>query len=770
MRGAKRLGRPWLAVVVVTAVLVSPGIGAKVAFFSGEKGGPPAMARGDRRLQVTTSSPRGPSTTYETVPSLNWTELAANGIRPSNRSFASLAFDPSSNQLVLFGGARGTGLSAPLGDTWVLSGGTWTELCGGGAGEPGCGSPPPPDDQVPMTWDPATHSLLLVNSSGKTWSFRNDTWAEIDPNQTVSTGRGAVMSYDPYDGETVLYSPNESAYWGSTFVFSNGSWTQIVDPTSLGPLARIDEAFFFDNLSNELVLFGGIKPAGCGCFNDTWTFQANRWTELSPDQSPPGGQAEGDYDPVFQYGAVYTPGPLVAWNETWVFDNGNWTNETESLAAAPPQRVGATMAYDPALGYSLSFGGIWVEPDNQTWALSDPLTATVTVTPSTIDLGQSLFINVTAVGGGEPYQLTFSQVPLGCSPPPTPFGFSCVPIKTGIAAFVAVLQGSIGGNVTCASRAVVVSDPGAVVEVVPNPSTVGIPVAFSATPNGGTSPYVGAWSFGDGNSTGTMNAVHEYAQSGSFRSTLVLHDSLGASFSENVTVHVNPLPIIEGTSNVTQTDVGMPIAFYAQATGGTGPLGFQWYFGDGDVSAMQNATHTFLMSGSFGATVVASDVLGVTANATVVVLVSPDPVQTTSLSPTNASVGELVAFNSTVSGGTAPYNFTWNLGDGTRAYSEDPFHAYSAVGIFFIELTVRDGAGFELHSNLSIDVRALSTGPSGNGTSGVPWLGMPLVWFTFGGLVVASVGAVGLAWVLRARRRRARPSQASGEIDEAENP
>ncbi len=63
--------------------------------------------------------------TANTLP-FNWTDL--NSLNPpSPREFSSQAFDPSSGQIVLFGGSH-NGIS--LGDTWVFDSSTnsWTEL------------------------------------------------------------------------------------------------------------------------------------------------------------------------------------------------------------------------------------------------------------------------------------------------------------------------------------------------------------------------------------------------------------------------------------------------------------------------------------------------------------------------------------------------------------------------------------------------------------------------------------------------------------------
>ena len=53
----------------------------------------------------------------------------------------------------------------------------------------------------------------------------------------------------------------------------------------------------------------------------------------------------------------------------------------------------------------------------------------------------------------------------------------------------------------------------------------------------------------------------------------------------------------------------------------------------------------------------------------------------------------MVDFNSTVSGGVAPFDYFWDFGDGTLARGVDVQHTYTAVGTFIVELVVIDGVG-----------------------------------------------------------------------------
>jgi PKD repeat protein len=58
--------------------------------------------------------------------------------------------------------------------------------------------------------------------------------------------------------------------------------------------------------------------------------------------------------------------------------------------------------------------------------------------------------------------------------------------------------------------------------------------------------------------------------------------------------------------------------------------------------------------------------------------------------PYEGIVGEEIQFEGTASGGTPPYDFLWDFGDGTTSTEEDPIHIYTDAGEFPVLLTVTD--------------------------------------------------------------------------------
>ncbi len=138
------------------------------------------------------------------------------------------------------------------------------------------------------------------------------------------------------------------------------AWTQQFPTTS--PQNRADASMAYDPAIGKFVLFGGYDAVGqfnipTSFLDGTWVFNGTTWTKLSPATSPSArAGATMAYDPAIGglvlFGGEGSSGFL---NDTWVFNGTTWTQL--SLTTNPLPRWGATMAYDAAIGKVVLFGG-----------------------------------------------------------------------------------------------------------------------------------------------------------------------------------------------------------------------------------------------------------------------------------------------------------------------------------------------------------------------------------------------------------------------------
>lgn len=122
-----------------------------------------------------------------------FTQLIADGASgsPTHRGRAAIAWNPTSNKLVVFGGntrggPTGTGTATLLNDTWEYDPGTnaWTDVT------PGSGSPAPRQN-ASMCFDPVTGGMLLFGGQrndssphvidNETWIFASGSWIQMSP-------------------------------------------------------------------------------------------------------------------------------------------------------------------------------------------------------------------------------------------------------------------------------------------------------------------------------------------------------------------------------------------------------------------------------------------------------------------------------------------------------------------------------------------------------------------------------------------------------------
>lgn len=168
-----------------------------------------------------------------------------SGIGPSARSAGSMAFDEARQEVVLFGGAPSVSPLAPvsgppvLGDTWVWSGGVWTQK---------------------------------------------------HPSTSPSPRMGAAMGYDSTLGCILLFGGGAGLLYTDTWAWDGSDWSLI--ETSESPPGRTRAGVTYHTDAGLSVLFGGVgivPGSTTSDIGDTWVFDGQDWSELPMISNPPGG-------------------------------------------------------------------------------------------------------------------------------------------------------------------------------------------------------------------------------------------------------------------------------------------------------------------------------------------------------------------------------------------------------------------------------------------------------------------------------------------------
>ncbi|HTT25776.1 MAG TPA: kelch repeat-containing protein [Thermoplasmata archaeon] len=321
-------------------------------------------------LAVASAGPpsSGPTFGPHAAKALSWKQIVTSHA-PSLRNWFGMAFDAADNYTVLYGGYDPS-IGSFYWDTWEYLGGVWTQL-----------SPayhPSASSGLKMVYDPVLKGVVAFGGESPyggtyysdTWLFQNGSWTQLFPTTSPSPRSQYAMAYDAADSEIVLFggSAGGSNDYSDTWTFNGTTWARVV--TAVHPQGRLFANMAYDAKSGKTLLAGGINQTS-GPYNATWTFSGGTWKRLSHSDFP-GRQhtpiatlANGT--PIF-FGGQSPTTPWGLYNTTYEFFGGKWHHVR--VANAPAPRSNGGLVYDAIDGHLLMFGGgIYGSMWNQTYIL-----------------------------------------------------------------------------------------------------------------------------------------------------------------------------------------------------------------------------------------------------------------------------------------------------------------------------------------------------------------------------------------------------------------
>jgi len=262
-----------------------------------------------------------------------WNELAP-AAAPSQRMDHQM-IRTGDGSILLFGGT--TALRGPLlNDTWSWDGAGWTELAPATA--------PPVRSGHAMSYDPARDRVVLFSGAASpvgtvlyhadTWEWDGSNWRLMSPTHSPPRRDWAGMAYDPHRGATILFGGRDSMHkptgkfepYGDTWAWDGEDWTRLSPETS--PPARHGARLVLDGNLGQLVLAGGQFPRAPG-FDDTWAWDGEDWRKLAPSTTYAGRAFfamafDEERDRMVLHGGKdVTDGLLLA--DSWEFDGEDWS-------------------------------------------------------------------------------------------------------------------------------------------------------------------------------------------------------------------------------------------------------------------------------------------------------------------------------------------------------------------------------------------------------------------------------------------------------------
>ena len=247
---------------------------------------------------------------------------------------------------------------------------------------------------------------------------------------------------------------------------------------------------------------------------------------------------------------------------------------------------------------------------------------------------------------------------------------------------------------------------------------LGQSLSITTSITNGASPYTYSWSSsgasGTFSSTTSASPTWIPSAAGTATLTVTVTQGNGETYSNSTTITIDPALSISISPSYNPADNGQDITYDTSVSGGSGTYSSYIYvLYDGTSTSDSELTsgttssfsYTYDSTGSYLLVYSVTDSNSNTVSASLTQTVNSDTSVAISSSQNPTDSGKTVEFTSSVSGGTSPYNYTWEA-NGNDYYTKDINVTFSSSGSYTIDLTVRDAADYSADASMSETVNS----------------------------------------------------------------
>ena len=233
---------------------------------------------------------------------------------------------------------------------------------------------------------------------------------------------------------------------------------------------------------------------------------------------------------------------------------------------------------------------------------------------------------------------------------------------------------------------------------------------FSGTPRLGCPPLVvnfkdlstgnpssWKWDLGNGTISFLQNPTATYFNAGTYNVKLLIKNENGAdSVVQTKYIVVNALPVPSFVASDITGCYPLKVHFTDSSKAGSGTItGWQWDFGDGTLSTLQNPVHTYTHSGSFTVVLNVINSNGcskVYSKSSFIKILNGVTADFTYAADKGCHTPTAVTFTNTTEG-TGTTNYQWNFGDGNTSLYTNPVNNYQQQGKYTVKLIATNSFG-----------------------------------------------------------------------------
>ncbi|MEI9942759.1 MAG: PKD domain-containing protein [Chitinophagaceae bacterium] len=212
------------------------------------------------------------------------------------------------------------------------------------------------------------------------------------------------------------------------------------------------------------------------------------------------------------------------------------------------------------------------------------------------------------------------------------------------------------------------------------------------------SPTAWSWDFGNGNTSILQNPSTTYFVPGNYTVRLTVTNANGSNTltrSQYITVY--DLPVINFSASNQSGCFPLPVQFTDLSTGGAGNtnVSWQWDFGNGVTSTLQNPFITYTIAGNYSITLRVTNDKGCTKVISRPNFIVVTPGVTTGFNFNQPSVCASPADINFTNTSTGPptLSYLWDFGDGNTSTVQNPLHTYLTNGTYTVTLVTRSSGG-----------------------------------------------------------------------------
>lgn len=200
------------------------------------------------------------------------------------------------------------------------------------------------------------------------------------------------------------------------------------------------------------------------------------------------------------------------------------------------------------------------------------------------------------------------------------------------------------------------------------------------------------WAFGDGATTSAISPTHTYTSSGTYAVALTVTNYGGSS------VATDTVTIYGAAFDSSTPDWLAETTTFTNTTLVTGTVTYQWAFGDGGISDLENPSYSYANPGLYTVILTATNDAA-TDVVTGTVTVFSAPVADFACNPTSGVCPLTVAFTDTTTTtplGDPTVTHLWWFGDGTTSTLSNPTYTYTVPGAYTVALAAGNAAGSDI--------------------------------------------------------------------------